>query len=192
MKKIFGLLVIGSLLFFSQVQAAEVYTIDSAHSSIGFAAKHMMVSNVTGTFDQFEGTVAFDPNDLAVAKAEAMIQTVSINTRVTKRDEHLKGSDFFDAAKYPQITFVSKKITKSGDGYTIDGDLTMKGVTKEVSIPVTIAGPVKSPMGEVIGISGQFTLNRQDYGVSFNKVLDNGGVVVSNDIKVDINLEAKK
>ena len=184
---------IAGLLLGAQAYAGDVYSIDPAHSSIGFTVKHMMVSNVTGNFGQFEGTVDFDPNDLVSSKAEALIQTASIDTRVGKRDEHLKSADFFDAAKYPTITFTSKKIIGKGEQYTIVGDLTMKGVTKEVSIPVSISGPVKSPMGgAVIGLSGQFTINRQDYGISFNKALDNGGLMVSDNVKVDINIEAKR
>ncbi len=191
MKKIFGLFIFIGLFIISQAQAADLYTIDAAHSSIGFSVKHMMVSNVSGGFDQYEGTIAFDPSDLSGSKTEVKIETAGINTHVAKRDEHLKSADFFDAQKFPAITFTSKKITKSGDNYTIIGDLTLKGITKEVSIPVTIAGPVQSPMGAaVIGLSGQFTINRQDYGITWNKILDNGGFMVSNEVKVDVNVEA--
>ena len=168
--------------------AADTYKIDDAHTTSGFSAKHMMISNVGGQFDKFDGEVVFDPKDLANSKINVTIDVLSIDTRNEKRDEHLRSADFFDAAQFPTITFVSKKITLT----EIVGDLTMKGVTKEVTIPATIAGPIKSPMGIAIGITGTFTLNRQDYGVSFNKVLDQGGVAVSNDIVVNISVEAIK
>ena len=175
------------LLLAGRAFAADVYAIDPAHSTLGFTAKHMMVSETTGTFDQFEGKITFDPQDLAAFKAEAAIQAQSINTRNEKRDGHLRSADFFDIAQFPTITFASKSITPAGEGYTMTGDLTMKGVTKEVSIPVTITGPV----GSAIGLAGSFTLNRQDYGITWNKTLDQGGLAVSNEIKVNINIEAK-
>ena len=130
---------------------------------------------------------------MAAFKADAAIQAKSIDTRQPKRDDHLRGPDFFDAEKFPTITFTAQKLDKQGDQTVIAGDLSMKGVTKEVFIPVAIAGPVQGMGGaSVIGLSGSFTLNRQDYGVSWNKTLDNGGFVVSNDVKIDINIEAHK
>ncbi len=166
------------------------YEIDTAHSSLGFAVKHMMVSTTTGTFDDYQGAIAYDPNDVAAFKADITIQAKSINTRQSKRDEHLRTADFFDTEKFPTITFAGKKLTKEGDKAVMTGDLTMKGVTKEVSIPVEISGPVNGMMGPIIGISGSFTLNRQDYGIQYNKALDNGGLALSNDVRVDINIEA--
>lgn len=186
------LFVVVGLLLASRVYAADVYAIDAGHSTLGFSIKHMMVSSSTGAFDQIEGSIAFDPNDLAASKAEATIQAKSINTRQEKRDGHLRSADFFDVEKFPTITFVSKAITQAGEGYTIVGDLTMKGVTKEVSIPVTVSGPVKTAMGTVLGLSGSFTLNRQDYGITWNKALDQAGVAVANEVKVNIDIEAKK
>lgn len=181
-------LVVGVLLA-GKVFAADVYTIDPVHSSIGFSVKHMMVSTVTGTFDDFAGTIEYDPSKPgAPFHAEATIQAKSVNTRNAKRDEHLNSPDFFDVAKFPTITFTSK----SFNGTTLVGDLTMKGITKEVSIPVSISGPVPGMGDTIIGLSGQVTINRQDYGVNFNKMLDNGGVAVSNDVIVSINFEAHK
>ncbi len=187
MRKIFlSLLFTVGLL--GSVWAADTYKIDASHTTLGFSAKHMMISNVSGQFNKFEGQISYDPKDLANSKIDVTIDTGSIDTRNEKRDEHLRSADFFDAAKFPTITFVSKKITPT----EIVGDLTMRGVTKEVTIPATIAGPVKTPMGMAIGITGSFTLNRQDYGISFNKVLDQGGLAVSNDIVVNISAEAGK
>ena len=174
---------------------ADVYTIDPAHSSLGFAAKHLMVSTVTGEFTGYSGTVQFDPTDPAKTEVSVTIEVKSIDTRVPDRDKHLKGTDFFDAETFPQITFKSTGVTevKMKNGYVILGDLTMHGVTQKISIPATIEGPIKSPFGtEVIGVSAEFTINRQDYGISYNKQLDNGGWMVSNDVKISVNLEASK
>lgn len=181
-------LVVG-LLVAGKVFAADVYTIDPAHSSIGFSVKHMMVSTVPGTFDDFAGTVAYDAKDAASTKVDVTVQAKSVNTKMDKRDEHLRSPDFFDVAKFPAITFT----TKSYDGKVLVGDLTLKGVTKEISVPVVIEGPVKGMMGdEMIGLSGQFTINRQDYGVSWNKTLDAGGIALGNDVIVTVNVEAHK
>ncbi len=170
------------------VWAADTYKIDPVHSNFGFSVKHMMVSNVSGQFDQYVGQIKFDPKDLAASKIDVTIQVASINTRNDKRDGHLRSPDFFDAAKFPTITFVSKKITPN----EIVGDLTIKGVTKEVIIPATISGPINAMGKTLIGINGTFTLNRQDYGVTWNKTLDQGGLAVSNDVVVNVSVEADK
>lgn len=177
----------------SQGLTTELYNIDPVHSSISFRVKHLMVSHVIGHFGQFKGTVSLDPNDLAGSSAAATLQVSSIDTHFKQRDDHLKSPDFFDVAKYPTITFISNSITRQGEESIIAGDLTIKGVTKKVSFPVTIDGPIKNPQGEtVVGLSGQLTINRQDFGVTFNMPLDNGGLMVGNDVKIDINIEAKK
>ena len=176
-----------ALLTSSVVFAADTYTVDPAHTSFGFTVRHMMISNVPGSFDKFSGQIIYSPTDLANAKADISIDVSSINTHIDKRDAHLKSPDFFDAAKFPTITFVSTKFTSTA----ITGNLTMKGVTKEVTIPVTISGPVKTMMGtQAIGITGAVTINRQDYGVNWNKTLDQGGVAVSDDVNITISIEA--
>ncbi len=184
-------LVLGvGVLLSSSVFAAD-YTLDKAHSTISFSAKHLMVSKTTGSFSDYDGTISFDPNDLVASKIEITVKAASIDTRNEKRDEHLKGADFLDAEKFPAVTFVSKSIAKEGDTYTLTGDLTLKGVTKEITVPAEISGPVTSPMGgTAIGINANFKVNRQDYGVSFNKTLDNGGLMVSDDVNLDVSLEA--
>ncbi|MBF0594791.1 MAG: YceI family protein [Candidatus Omnitrophica bacterium] len=197
MKKIFlgALVVLLSVSVVGNVWAASVYAVDSAHSTIGFAVKHMMVAKVNGVFADFKSDIKFDAADLAGSKFDFVINAASINTRNDARDSHLKSADFFDAEKYPTITFVTKKVEKTGEGaYAVTGDLTMKAVTKEIVIPVTVDGPVFNPMAKAdgIGIEAVFKLNRQDYGVNWNKSLDNGGVVVANDVAVNVNLEAHK
>ena len=186
-QKIQGLIMFVALLTTSVVFAADTYTIDPAHTSFNFTVKHMMISNVPGGFDKFSGQIIYDPKDLASSSANVSIDVNSINTKIDKRDAHLKSPAFFDADKFPSITFVSTKFTPT----EITGNLTMKGVTKEVTIPVTIAGPVKTMMGgEAIGITGSTTVNRQDYGINWNKTLDQGGLAVSNDVTITISIEA--
>jgi len=182
-----AVLTVVSLLTASVVFAADTYTIDPAHTTFGFTVKHMMISQVPGNFDKFDGQIIYSPTDLANSKANVTIDVNSINTRNDKRDAHLKSPDFFDAAKFPTITFVSKKFTAT----EIVGDLTMKGVTKEVTIPVTISGPVKTMTGgQAIGITGSVTVNRQEYGINWNKTLDQGGLAVANDVLVNVSIEA--
>ncbi len=177
----------------SVASTASTYQIDPAHSSIGFSVKHLMVSTTPGNFTDFSGTINFDKETAAESSIEVAIKSASINTNLPKRDDHLRSADFFDAEKYPEITFKSIKITGESGNYTITAELTMHGVSKEISVPVSIAGPVTSPFGdEVIGISGEFALNRQDYGVKWNKTMDAGGVVVSDEVKVTVNIEAHK
>ena len=195
MKKIFQFAagVIMGFFVVSTSFAADIYTIDGVHSQIGFAVKHLTVSTVKGSFSDYAGAITFDVVDPSAIKTDVTIQVNSINTQNEKRDGHLKSADFFDAEKFPTITFKSTGATKSGDAYTITGDLTMHGVTKSISIPCTIAGPVKGMQGDdVIGLSGQTTINRQDFGISWNKTLDEGGYVVSDEVAVTVDIEAHK
>ncbi len=171
---------------------ADTYTIDPAHSSVGFSIKHLMVSDVTGTFTTFNGMITLDAKNPTANAVSATIQTKSINTGNEQRDTHLRSADFFDAETNPTITFKSTSVKGSGPIYTVTGDLTIKGVTKSITFPMTIAGPITSPMGgdQVIGLSGQTKINRQDYDVKWNKQMDQGGFVLGNDVIININLEA--
>lgn len=188
----FLLLVLGVMVSMN-VYAADTYVVDNTHSQIGFAVKHMMVGTTRGTFNDYTASVTYDPADLASFKAEATIQVKSIDTNNDKRDEHLRGADFFDAAQFSTISFVSKSISGEDGMYNLIGDLTIHGVTKEVDIPVDISGPVQSPMGGmVIGLSGELEINRQDFDVKWNKNLDAGGLMVSDDVLITIELEAIK
>ncbi len=191
MKKLLFLAAV--VLLSVNVYAADIYTIDNAHSQIGFSVKHLMISTTKGFFGDYAGTVTFDPLDAASFNAEATIQSKSINTSNEKRDEHLRSPDFFDAAQFPVITFASTQLTGKDGKYSLKGNLTMHGVTKEVNFPVEISGPIKSPMGgTAIGLSGQLTVNRQDYGVKYNKTLDNGGLALSDEVLINVDLEAHK
>ncbi len=196
MKRIFQLFVLGvSVLAAGQsYAAADVYTIDDVHSSLGFSVKHLMVSTTHGAFKEYAGTIAYDPVDPTAFKANVTIQAKSIDTDVQKRDDHLRGPDFFEVEKYPTITFTSKTLTGKDGVYTLLGDLTMHGVTKEISLPLTVTGPIKNPMGGdfIIGLEGQSTINRQDFGINWNKAFDNWGLAVGNDVTIRVALEAHR
>lgn len=171
--------------------AADHYKIDPAHTSIGFSVRHMGVSNVKGHFDDFTGSLVLDNG--AIQEANGTIQVKSVNTGMERRDNHLRTSDFFDAAKYPTISFKTKRVEKSGDQTVLISDFTMRGVTKELKLPVTVSGPVKDPMGNTrLGIEAKTTVNRKDYGMQFNAVMETGGLVVGEEITIEINAEATK
>ena len=179
-----------SLLIAHPLFAAPTYTIDQSHSAFNFAVKHLMVSTVHGGFTDFQGTIEFDPNDLNAFKADIEIKVDSIYTQLVERDKHLKSADFFDTEHFPFIIFKGAKIEKTDGGYAITGELTMRGTVKTVSIPVKITGPVKGLADKnVIGLEGELTVNRQDYGISWNKIADNGAIA-GNEVKIGIDLEA--
>jgi polyisoprenoid-binding protein YceI len=173
--------------------AADVYTIDKGHSEVSFQVRHL-VTNVRGRFNDFAGTVNLDPANLANSTVEFTIQATSIDTGVADRDNHLRNPDFFDVAKFPTITFKSKSIKATGkDQYAVTGTFTMHGVTKEITLPVTFLGTAKDPWGGTrAGFETNTTIDRKEYGIVWNKALDAGGTILSDDVKVAVNLEAVK
>ncbi len=176
-----------------QLWAADKYEIDPSHSEIQFSVKHMLLSNVKGNFTDFSGVIMFDEKDLTQSSVDVTIKSASITTDNQKRDDHLRSADFFDAEKFPTLTFKSKKVTKKSDTeFEMTGDFTMHGLTKEVMIPFTYNGQVMAWGNSRIGAEGSLTVNRQDYGVSWSKKLDNGGLVVGDDVKIDLTIEAAK
>lgn len=182
-----------ALLSASNIYAKDRYKIDPTHSTFGFGVTHMQVGVVYGEFTDYSGEIEFDKDNLKAFKASVVIQTKSITTHLEARDKHLRGSDFFDVENYPAITFKSKKLLKKDDGYEIVGNLTMKGITREVSGPLSILGPVRSPFGgEIIGLHGGTVINRQDYGISWNDIMPDGGFVVGNNVTLYIDIEADK
>ena len=179
------------LFFASFVFAAEDYKIDPVHSSANFSVRHMMVSTVTGRFaGGMSGTIHYDDKDISKSSVKATIKVASVNTDNENRDKDLRGQNFFDADKYPEITFESQRVEKRGDGYVAIGNFTMKGVTKQIELPFTIGGRINDGKGHGrIGVQSSTTVNRQDYGISWNRTVDGGGVVVSNEVKIDLNVE---
>jgi polyisoprenoid-binding protein YceI len=172
---------------------ADTYSIDPSHSEVTFQIRHI-VSQVRGRFNEFSGTVEMDPKNLPSSSVEFQIKAASIDTNAPDRDKHLRSGDFFDVEKYPEITFKSKSIKPAGkDTYNVTGTLTMHGVSKEVTLPVTLLGQAKDPQGNTrAGFEAVTTLNRKDYGITWNKALDNGGALLGDDVKVEINLETVK
>ena len=171
--------------------AADTYNIDPMHSTVGFAVAHMVINTVHGKFNEFTGTLALDHNQLQSAKG--VIQTKSVDTGVAMRDTDLRSPNFFDTEKYPTITFVSKRVgTRNGEAELV-GDFTMHGVTKEISLPVKLKGPIKDPWGNNrIGFEAKTKLSRKEYGLTYNKALETGGLVVGDEIEIEINAEATR
>ena len=177
---------------FPCLTGASTWQIDSAHSSAQFAVRHLMVSTVRGTLGPVTGTVNLDEADPTKSSVEANVGANGIDTREPKRDAHLKSPDFFDVAKYPTITFKSKKVSKLSDTrFQVTGDLSMHGVTREVVLDVEGAPkPFKDPMGNLkLGGSATTKLNRKDFGIEWNKTMDGGGMVVSDNVDVTIDIE---
>jgi len=169
------------------------YKIDPAHSSANFTVRHMMISNVRGSFGSVQGTIEFDAEHPEQSQVNAVIDINSINTGDEKRDGHLKSPDFFDAAQHPTITFQSRKVARTGsDGGKVTGDLTIHGTTKEVALDVEGPTPeAKDPYGnQRIGLSATTKINREDFGVSFNVALEAGGMVVGKDVKIELEISA--
>jgi polyisoprenoid-binding protein YceI len=172
---------------------AATWDVDPTHSSVAFAVRHMMISTVHGRFGTFTATAEGDPSSPETAKIEASIDVASIDTDNEKRDTHLKSPDFFDAEQFPKMTFKSKKIESAGAGkYKVTGDLTLHGLTKEVVLEVE--GPTKPvTMGNTkAGAHATTKIKRKDFGISWNKAMDGGGVVVGDDVDVTIDVEAVK
>jgi polyisoprenoid-binding protein YceI len=192
MKRIIQAVAVLSLLAFPALAAAETWSIDAEHSSVGFTVRHMMVSNVKGNFGSFSGTAEVDEKDITRSKVSVTIDAASINTGVAKRDEHLRSADFFDTARYPTMTYVSKKVEKSGkDRLKVYGDLTLHGVTRQVVLDVE--GPTaayRDPWGKIRrGASATATINRGDFGLTWNKVIEAGGVLVGDEVKIILEME---
>src|SRR3954454_14456827 len=170
------------------------YTLDPAHTRIGFVARHAMVTKVRGSFTEFEGTAHLDFQDPTKSSAKLTIQVPSITTGNGQRDEHLRANDFFDAPTYPEITFVSTAVEVTGeDTFRLVGDLTIKGVTKSVAVDFEQSGSAKDPFGNTrVGFDGKAVINRTDWGVNFNAALETGGVLVSEKITLEFDVSAIK
>lgn len=172
--------------------AAATWKIDASHSLVEFSVKHMMIATVKGRFGQIEGEVRLDPENVAAAEFNVTVDMTSIDTRDTQRDVHLRSGDFFDAEKHPTMTFRSKRVQAKGDDeYSLVGDLTIRGVTKETAFDLTFEGQAKDPWGgERVGLSAKTTINRKDFGLEWNAALETGGVLVGEKVKIEVHLEA--
>jgi polyisoprenoid-binding protein YceI len=170
--------------------APATWTIDQNHSQVGFSVRHFF-SKVPGTFSKFSGSVVYDPQKPENSSVKADIDPSSIDTKNEKRDNHLRSEDFFDVAKFPTLTFVSTKVTSAGkDKLKVDGNLTMHGVTKPVTLDVTFLGAGPSREGEQrSGFEAKTTVNRKDFGILWNKTLDQGGTMLGDDVDIQLNVE---
>jgi polyisoprenoid-binding protein YceI len=168
------------------------WLIDDVHSHVGFSVKHMMVTTVRGQFKSYRGVLSLDPVDFTKSSFQGEIDVASIQTGNADRDNHLRTNDFFDVQSHPTIQFKSEKIEARGDGeYVVRGALTIRGVTKDVALEVEFLGTSKNPYGKTVaGFSARGTLNRRDFGVSFNTILESGGVAVAEKVKIEIDIEA--
>ena len=174
----------------SPEESTGTYNFDKAHSSIGFRVKHMGLVDVPGYFRDFTGTVKYDGKDVAKSSVEFTAKMDSVDTGVAPRDKHLKTADFFEVEKYPEMTFKSTKVEKKGKTWMVTGDLTMKGVTKQISFPINVAGFLKDAKGGTkVGVTAETTVNRRDFGVNYGSNMPNGVAVLSDDIKVILNIE---
>ncbi len=170
------------------------YTIDTAHSRVGFVARHAMVTKVRGSFDEFEGSIHIDGETPEKSSGKVTIQAKSINTRNSQRDDNLRSNDFLDMDNQPEITFASTGIKQTGDAdFVVSGDLSIRGVTKPVEIAFEYTGAATDPFGnERVGLEGSVVINRKDFGVSWNAALEGGGVLVSEKVTLEIEVSAIK
>ena len=169
------------------------YTLDTAHSRLGFVARHAMVTKVRGQFGAFEGTATIDTETPANSKVDLTIDVTSVDTGNGDRNGHLKSGDFFDTETYPSIRYVSTDVKRDGDDWTITGDLTIKDVTKSVTIPFEQTGSAVDPFGNTrVGFEGETTVNRKDFGLTWNAALETGGVLVSDKVKLEFDISAIK
>lgn len=174
---------------------ASTWNIDADHSNVGFKVRHLMVSNVKGSFGKVQGVVVVDDKDITKSRVTATIDTTSIDTGVAKRDAHLRSADFLEVEKYPTMTFVSTKVARDGaDKLKVTGDLTLHGVTRSVVLDVEgPSGEIKDPMGNIRrGASASTKINRKDFGLTWNKAIESGGVAVGDEVAISIEVELIK
>jgi len=182
------------LLAATAAQGAEQYGVDPIHSEIGFSVRHFGVSNVRGVFKEYTMNLMVDEDAPTRSTVELSIEADSIFTDHEQRDNHLRSADFLDVENHPEIVFKSKRIEhRGGEEYVAVGDLTIRGVPREIDLPFTLAGPLLDPLKmKRLGLEGSLTLDRQDYGVSWSRVMDNGGLFVGDEVKISISIEAAR
>jgi len=175
-------------------KTTTTWTLDPAHTLVEFAAKHLMITTVKGRFTDVSGTIHMDETDPSASSVEAVIKAASIDTRTDQRDAHLKSADFLEVERFPEITFRSTKLERVGDAhYRVTGDLTIHGITKPVVLDVSDEGRTKDPWGgERAGFSATTRIDRRDFGLTWNQVVESGGVLVGNEIRITLEVEATK
>jgi polyisoprenoid-binding protein YceI len=167
------------------------YKLDAAHSIIGFANRHLEINWLEGRFKDYTGTIRYDEKDITKSSVEFTAKVESIDTGVEGRDKHLRSADFFEVAKYPEMSFKSTRIERKGKDYLLHGDFTLKGITKQLALPFSITGAIKDQRGNTrFGVQAQTTINRRDYGISFGGALASGGLDIGNEVTIKLQLEA--
>ncbi len=167
------------------------WKIDASHSSIQFSARHMVITKVRGAFKSYRGEIELDDSDMTRSKVDVVIDASSIDTAEPKRDEHLRGSDFLDVSTYPTLRFVSKSIVKQGSSYEVQGELTLHGVTRPVALKADFEGKGKDPWGgERVAFAAKARVNREDFGLVWNQVLEAGGLLVGTQIEIELEVQA--
>jgi polyisoprenoid-binding protein YceI len=167
------------------------WTFDTAHSGIGFAVRHLMISKVRGSFDKWTGTLQYDESDPTSTQIDVRVEAASINTKEDKRDAHLRSPDFFDVESHPELRFKSTLVRQDGDDYVVAGELTIRGVTRAVELTVERLGSGRDPWGgERAGFSAKTSINRKDFGLTWNQALETGGVLVGEKIEITLDVEA--
>ena len=195
MRRIAVMAITAFVLALPAAAPAGTWELDSAHTGVQFKVRHLMVSYVRGDFEKVSGKIVYDEQDVSKSSADITIDVASINTRVAKRDKHLRSPDFLDVAKHPSITFKSKKVVKAGDGkLKMTGDLTIRGATREVVLEVEgPTPPIKDLQGKTrVGGIASTRINRKDFGLTWNKALETGGVVVGDEVEITIDIEILK
>jgi polyisoprenoid-binding protein YceI len=185
---------LAALVLVPALAAAEpvAYKSDPVHSSVGFTIRHF-VSDVDGRFKDFEGVIQYDAQNPTHSSVQFTVQSGSITTENGDRDRHLKSPDFFDVAKFPTLTFTSTKVVAAGsNNFEVTGNLTIKGVTKTITIPASFQGTMKTPNGEKAGFRSTFTINRLDYGVSWNRAVEGGGAMLGDEVTIIVKIEANR
>lgn len=172
--------------------AAERFEIDSAHAFVYFTIAHFS-GKARGSFREVAGTIHYDESDISKSSVEVVIKTASVNTNNERRDTHLRSADFFEAEKYPDMTFKSRRISRQGKGFLAVGDLTIKGVTKEVTMPFNLTGPIKDPLPTGVKrlmVGASLTIDRREFGITWSRLTDTNELFVGNEVVIDINVEA--
>ena len=187
-----ALAVVLTVGFAGSVWSADTYVVDGAHAYVGFTINHLLINRVRGTFNDFTGTIIYDADDITKSSMSGTINVASIDTAHQKRDKDLRGESFFEVDKYPQITFETTRVEAGDDAPILHGVLTMHGVSKEVAIPFRVTG-IADFAGKIrLGFEARLELNRQDYGISYSRLMDNGGLVVGNEVVIELSGEAIK
>jgi polyisoprenoid-binding protein YceI len=195
MKILTAIIFTAALFIVSPLASASTWQIDPVHTNIQFSVRHMMISNVKGVFHKFTGAFEIDDRDITKSRASSVIDVASIDTGIEKRDEDLRSANFFEVAKYPTMSFVSKKFQKVGPNrFRMTGDLTMHGITREVVLDMEgLETVVKDPWGSMRrGVTMTTKINRKDFGLTYNKVLETGGVLVGDEVSINIEVEMVK